>query len=224
MPKKLLLFPFGGNARESLLSIFAINERKDEWDLLGFVDDNISTHGKECCGVSVLGGKQIFRDIPDAYVLAVPGSPQTYSRRGRIISSLGLEEGRYATIVHPSVVKAPDSVLGHNTLIMSGVVISCGARIGNHCIILPNTVVSHDSVVGDFCCIGSNVSISGSVHIGSTCYIGSGTKIREDVSIGDGTLIGLGSNVVSHIQAGVIAVGCPAKEIKKIANHDVPVG
>jgi sugar O-acyltransferase (sialic acid O-acetyltransferase NeuD family) len=217
MSKKLLLFPFGGNARESLASVFAINEKKDDWDLLGFVDDNVSMHGKECCGISVLGGREILRQIPDAYVLAVPGSPKNFLRRSDIISGLDIEESRFATIVHPSVVKAPDATIGYNTLIMSNVVVSCGVRIGNHCVILPNTVVSHDSVVEDFCCIGSNISISGSVHIGSTCYIGSGTKIREEISIGNGTLIGLGSNVVSNIRAGVIAIGSPAKEIRKIA-------
>ena len=216
MSKKLLLFPFGGNSRESLAAIFALNDHKDEWEILGFVDDNISTHGKECCGIRVLGGREILRKNPDAYVLAVPGSPKIFSRRADIITGLYIEESRFATIVHPSVVKAPDAVIGYNTLIMSGVVVSCGVIIGNHCLILPNTVVSHDSVVEDFCCIGSNVSISGSVHISSTCYIGSGTKIREDICIGRGALIGLGSIVVSHIQAGVIAVGGPAKEIKQI--------
>ncbi len=216
MSKKLLLFPFGGNAREALVSIFAMNENKDEWDLLGFVDDNISTHSKECCGIRVLGGREVFAQYPDAYVLAVPGSPTSFSRRNDIIRGLNLAKSRFATIVHPSVVTAPDATIGYNTLIMSGVVVSCGVTIGNHCLILPNTVVSHDSVVEDHCCIGSNISISGSVHIGSTCYIGSGTKIREDISIGNGTLIGLGSNVVSHIPEGVIAVGSPAKVVKKI--------
>lgn len=221
MSKKLLLFPFGGNSRESLAAIFALNDHKDEWDILGFVDDKISTHGQECCGIRVLGGREILRENPDAYVLAVPGSPKNFSRRSDIIASLDIQESRFATIVHPSVVKAPDAIIGYNTLILSGVVVSCGVRIGNHCLILPNTVISHDSVVEDFCCIGSNVSVSGSAHIGSKCYIGSGTKIREDISIGRETLIGLGSVVISHIPAGVIAAGGPAKEIKK--NFDLNI-
>lgn len=216
MSKKLLLFPFGGNSRESLAAIFALKDHKDEWDLLGFVDDNISTHGRECCGIRVLGGREILRENPDAYVLAAPGSPKNFSRRSDVIAGLDIKESRFATIVHPSVVIAPDATIGFNTLILSGVVVSCGVKIGNHCLILPNTVISHDSVIEDFCCIGSNVSISGSVHISSTCYIGSGTKIREGISIGRGALIGLGSIVVSHIQAGVIAVGGPAREIKQI--------
>ena len=40
MSKKLLLFPFGGNAREALLSVFAVNEKRNEWEtiLYGYVD------------------------------------------------------------------------------------------------------------------------------------------------------------------------------------------
>jgi sugar O-acyltransferase (sialic acid O-acetyltransferase NeuD family) len=218
MSNKLLLFPFGGNARESLMSIFAINERSKEWNILGFVDDDRDKHGKDCCGIKVLGGSEVLKEIPDAYVLAVPGSPTNYRKRNEIIASLALEQSRFATIIHPSVVRAPDSTIGYNTLIMPNVVISCGVSIGCHCVVLPNTVVSHDSVVDDYCCVGSNVTISGSVHIESGCYIGSGTKIREDISIGEGSLVGLGSNVISDIGAGVIAVGSPAREIRKIVS------
>lgn len=215
MSRKLVLFPFGGNAREALLSLFAINEINSEWEILGFIDDDQSRHGKECCGIKVLGGRDVLHEIPEASVLAVPGSPANYLGRKEIIGSLNLDESRFATIIHPSACRAPDAAIGCNTIIMPNVVISCGVTIGNHCVILPNTVVSHDSAVGDYCCIGSNVSVSGSVQIGSNCYIGSGTKMREDISIGAGTLVGLGSNVLSDLPAGVIAVGSPAKVIRK---------
>lgn len=217
MSKKLLLFPFGGNAREALISVFAVNMSSKEWDILGFIDDNQSLYEKECCGIKVLGGREILKNTPDAFVLAVPGSPTSYPRRKEIIASLNLDESRFASIIHPSVVVSPDAVIGYNTVIMPNAVISCGVKIGDHCIILPNTVVSHDSIVGDYCCLGSNISISGSVRIGSSCYIGSGTKMRENVSIGDRTLIGLGSNVVSDIEADAVAVGSPAKMIRKIS-------
>ena len=193
MAKKLLIFPFGGNGKESLISVLAINDMRPEWEVIGFIDDNQSLHGKEYVGVKVLGGRGLLQVYADAFVLAVPGSPKGYLRRKSIIESLGIEASRLATIIHPSVVRAPDAVIGPNTLIMPHVVVSCGVRVGNHCVVLPNTVIAHDTVVGDYCCIGSNVSISGSVNVGSECYIGSGVKIRENIHIGDRTLIGLGS-------------------------------
>ena len=216
MSKKLLIFPFGGNGKESLIFILAINEMRPEWEVVGFIDDNHSLHGKEYAGVKVLGGRELLQAHLDAFVLAVPGSPTGYLRRKSTIGSLAIEASRFATIIHPSVVRAPDAVIGRNTLLMPHVVVSCGVRVGNHCVVLPNTVIAHDTVVGDYCCIGSNVSVSGSVSIGSECYIGSGVKVRENVHIKDRSLIGLGSNVLCDIAEEIVAVGNPAKEMRKI--------
>jgi sugar O-acyltransferase (sialic acid O-acetyltransferase NeuD family) len=217
-PKKLLLFPFGGNAREALISVFAINSVRPEWDIVGFFDDDRSVHGKDCCRIKVLGGRELLTKYDDAYVLAAPGSPKGYLRRKAIIDGLLLDQSRFATIMHPSVVRAPDAIIGYNTLLMSNVVVSCESRIGNHCIVLPNTVLAHDSSISDYCCIGSNVSISGSVGIGSECYIGSGVKMRENIRIGERTLIGLGSNVISDIEKDTVAVGNPARSIRKCSS------
>lgn len=215
MSKKLLLFPFGGNAKEALISVFAMNSVRPEWDIMGFLDDDQSVHGKDYCGIKVLGGRELLDVYEDAYVLAVPGSPKGYLRRKSIIDGLCLDPSRFATIVHPSMVRAPDAKVGYNTLLMSNVVVSCGSRIGNHCIVLPNTVIAHDSSIGDYGCIGSNVSVSGSVSIGSECYIGSGVKMREHIRVGERTLIGLGSNVISDIEQATVAVGNPAKPLVK---------
>lgn len=216
MSKKLLIFPFGGNAKESLLSVLAMNELQREWHIAGFIDDDRSLHGRAYHGIKVLGGREVLREQPDAFVLAVPGSPGSYLRRKEIIEGLAVEQSRFATIIHPSIVQAPDSVIGYNTLLMPHVVVSCSVRIGSHCIVLPNTVISHDSIVGDYCCIGSNVSISGSVNIGPECYIGSGVKIRENIRIGGRSLVGLGSNVIADIESDIVAVGNPAREIRKV--------
>lgn len=213
MSKKLLLFPFGGNAKEAVTSVFAINSVRPEWDIVGFLDDDQSVQGKDYCGIKVLGGRELLNEYEGAYILAIPGSPKGYLRRKAIIDGLFLDRSRFATILHPSVVRAPDAVIGYNTLLMAHVVVSCGSRIGNHCIVLPNTVLAHDSSISDYSCIGSNVSISGSVDIGSECYIGSGVKIREHIRIGERSLIGLGSNVISDIETETVAVGNPARAI-----------
>jgi len=215
MPKKLLIFPFGGNGRESLISVHAINDIRKEWDIIGFVDDNLSLYGREYCGIKILGGRELFDQHSDAFILAVPGSPKGYLKRKSTIEGLPVEKSRFATIIHPSVVRAPDAVIGYNTLLMPHGFISCAVQIGNHCIVLPNTVIAHDSTVGDFCCIGSNVSVSGSVTIGPECYIGSGVKVREEIRIGERTLVGLGSNVIADIGSSATAVGNPAKVIGK---------
>lgn len=215
MSKKILIFPFGGNAQEAFWTILDINKNKQEWDVIGFIDDNLEHKGKNLMGVSVLGGREVMGQHPEAFVIAVPGNPDEYLKREQIIEGLKLDKKRFATIIHPTAVVSPDAVIGANTLLMAHVVVSRGVSVGEHCIVLPNTVISHHSVVGDYCCLGSNVSVSGSVKVGTNCYIGSGTSIRDKITIGEKSLVGLGSNVIEDVAQGVVVAGNPAKLIRK---------
>ena len=216
MPKELLLFPFGGNAKEILTSIISINKSEHQFEILGFIDDNPKTWGMDCCGVKVLGGTEILEKHKNAFVLAVPGNPDHYLKRKEIISNLKWPMDRFATIIDSSAHISPDAKIGYNTAIMQNVVISCEVSIGNHCIILPNTVIAHNSIVKDYCCIGSNVTVSGGVQIQDSCYIGSGSKIRDNLEIGNNSLIGLGSNVVRSVDQNLIIAGNPAKILRKV--------
>ena len=208
--KDLLIFPFGGNARESLLAIQAQNKVEPTWNVLGFIDDNENFWEKEYSDVKVLGGRNIITNFPSAQILAVPGNPESFSKRAKIIDSLDVPLDRYVTIIDPSALIAPDAKIGKNTVLMANVVISCSAEIGNHCVVLPNTVISHDSCIGDYSLIGSNVSISGSCTIGHTCYIGSGTRIKDHLTIGSQCLIGLGSCVIRDVSDKTVVAGNPA--------------
>lgn len=86
--------------------------------------------------------------------------------------------------------------------------------------------------IGDDCLIGHNCTICtvnhskdperrgdmtcASVTIGDKVWIGANVTILPGVSIGDGSIIAAGAVVNKNVQAGTIAAGIPAKEIKKI--------
>jgi sugar O-acyltransferase (sialic acid O-acetyltransferase NeuD family) len=217
VPHKLLLFPFGGNAREAALTVFGLNHKDAMWDVCGFVDDDRSLWGKEYCSIKVVGGREVLKQDESACVIAVPGNPNNFLRRRGVIDSLGVTNNRFATIIHPSAVVSPDARIGYNTVIMPNVVVSAGSVVGNHCMILPNTIIAHDSTVGDLTLIGSNVTISGYVKIGENCYIGSGVSVREKIVVGRGSLVGLGSSVVSDVEPHVVVAGNPARMLRRLS-------
>ena len=53
------------------------------------------------------------------------------------------------------------------------------------------------------------------VYIGKNVWIGVGVKILKGVTIGDGAIIGAGSVVTKDIPEKCLAVGNPAKVIRK---------
>ncbi|MDP8265982.1 MAG: acetyltransferase [Candidatus Aceula meridiana] len=215
MSKKLFLFPFGGSAREALVAILSSDELKKQWDVVGFIDDDSQKKGQDCCGVKVLGGKEVFEQFEDEMVLALPAHPKDYLKRKDIIAGLSLNVARFATIIHPSSVVSRDARIGYNAFVAPHCFISSKAVIGNHCIILSNTVISHDAEIGEYCCLGANVVLSGTVKIETESYIGSRVSIKEGVTVGAQSLVGIGANVVSSLEPGVVAVGNPAKVLRK---------
>jgi sugar O-acyltransferase (sialic acid O-acetyltransferase NeuD family) len=204
--KDLLIFPYGGNGLEALSCL------GKEYHFIGFVDDNAEKQGQNLQGFEIMP-RSAFEKYKSAMVLAVPGNPQSYSRRSEIISGLGLKNERFATVIHPSANVSVLSKIGFNCLIMAGVVLTSNCILGNHICILPNTVIHHDSNVRDYCLVGSNVTLAGNTNIEENCYIGSGTSVINGVTIGKLSLVGLGSNVVRSIPGASKVAGNPARDI-----------
>lgn len=88
--------------------------------------------------------------------------------------------------------------------------------------------------IGDDCFIGPNVSIYTACHstdpkerntrqewakpvsIGNNCWIGGSVTILPGVTIGDNVTVGAGSVVVKDIPSNSVAVGNPAKVVKRL--------
>jgi sugar O-acyltransferase (sialic acid O-acetyltransferase NeuD family) len=203
----LLIFPCNGNGLEALGCL------GESHRCVGFVDDSPDKQGKRRAGLPVLT-RAAFAEHPDAAVLAVPGSPETYRFRKNAIEGLGLDAKRFARVIHPAAAVSPLATIGHDVLIMAGVVITSDAVIGNHVCILPNTVVHHDVAIGDYALVGSNVTLAGGVALEESCYVGSGSRIKNGVRVGAGALVGLGSNVLRDVAPGVTVAGNPARPLR----------
>jgi sugar O-acyltransferase (sialic acid O-acetyltransferase NeuD family) len=206
--QQLLIFPFNGNGLEALDCI-----DPETFEFIGFVDD--SEEKRAASNPWPVMDRSAFDRYPHARILAVPGGPLSYPKRGEHIASLGIDPARLVSVIHPQARIGHSVRIGTNCLVMAGVVLTSNATVGDHVCILPNTVVHHDSVVGDLTLIGCNVAIAGGTRIGRNCYIGSGTNIINGIEVGDRTLIGMGSNVTKSIPADARVAGNPAKPIIK---------
>ena len=60
--------------------------------------------------------------------------------------------------------------------------------------------------------------MKGGVHIGNNVWVGRNVCIMPGVHIGDGAVIGANSVVTHDISAFSIAVGTPARVIKKVGS------
>ena len=83
------------------------------------------------------------------------------------------------------------------------------------------TVIHNRAKIGSDCIIGHGVTIGGRSKlfevpvIGDRVYIGAGVRILGNVTIGDDVVIGANSVVIKDIPSRSVAVGVPAKVIKR---------
>jgi len=98
-----------------------------------------------------------------------------------------------------------------------GTVISSRVIIGN------NVYISHHVTIGDIGSKGINdkyASIGGSPVIGDDVFIYAYSSVLGDVVIGDGVVIGAYSLVLDDVPDYCVVVGCPARVVKDINNHN----
>ena len=213
---EVLILGTGGNSIDVLETICLLNRQTDspEYDVIGFLDDNIELAGEMISGIPVIGPLEKASGFPGALFVNAIGSVNNFSRRAEIIQRCGVKMSDFATIIHPSATVSESATVGAGSVILSGVTVSSHARIGNHVMMLPNAIVSHDSSVGDFTCIAGGVCISGKCRIGASCYLGAGALIKDYVTIGGKSLVGMGSVVIRDVEEGSRIAGNPAAPIR----------
>lgn len=195
----LLIFPCNGNGVEALGCL------GDTFRCIGLVDDEQPRQGI-AYGLPLLT-REALSAYPEAFVLAVPGSSASYRSRQQIIESLAVAPHRFARVVHPRAWVSPLATIGHNVLLMAGVVVTGPAVIGDHVCVLPNSVIHHDVRIGPWTLIGAHVTIAGRTTVGRNCCIGSGVCIVEGLSIGDGASVDTGTVVFDPVPAAPDRLG-----------------
>lgn len=211
--KDIVIIGAGGFAREVAWLIEDINKISNQWNLLGFIDENIQNHGEIINGYKVLGGFEFLEDKDDIYYVCAIGKSMI---RERIVKEKCEKlEIKAATLIHPSVIMSKNhNTIGEGSIICAANILTVNIKIGKHSIINLDCTIGHDTRIRDFTTVYPNCNISGNCIVGKCTEIGTGTQVIQGKSIGDNCILGAGSVVINDINDKCVVVGVPAKVIK----------
>ncbi|MBD7909415.1 acetyltransferase [Sporosarcina gallistercoris] len=208
--KDIVIIGAGGFGREVAWLIEDINKVTEEWNIIGFVDDDENIQDTEVNEYKVVGNIEWLKDQKLNVVNAI-GDPII---KKKIINRLTDSENTYPVLIHPSVIFSDQVIFGEGSIICAANIITTNIEIGKHVIINLDCTIGHDAILGNYTTVLPSVNVSGFVKTEECVSIGTGTAVIQGVKIGENTVIGAGSIVVKDLPPNCTAVGAPAKPIK----------
>jgi sugar O-acyltransferase (sialic acid O-acetyltransferase NeuD family) len=208
--KDIVIIGAGGFGREVAWMIEEINKINEEWNIIGFVDDNETIQDSDINGYNVVGDIEWLKE-QELHVVNAIGDPLV---KKKIMDRLKDSKNSYPVLIHPDVIYSDKVSFGEGSIICAGNIITVNIEIGKNVIINLDCTIGHDAKLGDYTTVLPSVNVSGLVETGKCVSIGTGSAIIQGVKIGENTIIGAGSVVVKDLPANCTAIGTPAKPIK----------
>jgi sugar O-acyltransferase (sialic acid O-acetyltransferase NeuD family) len=211
MPRVLILGA-GGHAQVVADILLRSRDAGQPITLIGFLDDNVSLHGKELLNLPVLGYTSALGRIPHDAVIIGIGSNQI---RKRLADELSAAGETFATALHPASVIAPDVQIGPGVMICAGVVVNTGSVIGAHAILNTGCTVDHHNRIDSCAHVAPGSHLGGEVAVEEGALIGIGATIAPRMIVGAWAIVGAGAVVTKPVPPGVTVVGVPARPLQK---------
>jgi len=178
-----------------------------ELDIQGIFDDDFTI--EELLGHAVMTVPDGLESIDGQFIISIG--------ENRIRRSLSEKYSlHYGKAIHPSCVMSESISIGSGTVVMPNTVINTSTTIGDHVIINTSASIDHDCLIEDFAHVSPSACLCGGVLAGVGAHIGAGAILLPGVKVGKWSVVGAGSVVLRDIPDHSIAVGNPAKVIRKL--------
>lgn len=197
--KDLIILGAGGAGWDIVSLVHSLPD-KGEWNILGFLDDNDSLHGKEFCGVKVIGSIDECNKWPDAYYVSSIANPTNRLVRKYIWDRVKKYGLKFATLIHPSVIMYDNVVVEEGCVINANCVLGTNAHLYSDVHLGYACNVAHETKIFEHTSMESAVNLSSGVVINANCYIGAGVSSTHDVEVEEDTLVAVGSAIVTNMK------------------------
>jgi len=179
---------------------------EEDFNIIGFLDDDIKKIGKSFWGVPVLGSIDKINDYKEVSIALGIASPLV---KKKIIDSIG-ETFNFPTFIAYNAWISNKVKVGKGVIIYPGVSINHESEIDDFVVINMNCAIGHNSTIQKCCSLAPGVNFAGFTFVQSYVEIGIGVTTIQQVKIGEGSIIGGQSMVIKDVERYTTYVGVPA--------------
>lgn len=210
--KPIVIVGAGGFGREVHWLIKQINRKKEEWNFLGYIDDNVEV-GTEINGKKVIGNLDYLLNQKENLSVAIAiGNAKV---RKELVEKLSKNQNlEYPNLIAPDVFIDETVQLGKGNIILKGNILTVNINLQDFNVMETGSTIGHDVKIASYVTIYLGVKIAGNVKIADGCELGANSCMIQGLNIGRETIIGAGAVVIRNIEGKCTVVGNPARVIK----------
>lgn len=196
--------------------VYATYLMEEGINIVGFLDDDISTHNQKINNIPVLGSVELLSTLKDSHGIEAVYCPlgNNYLRVKFLkeAKSLGYKTPSY---IHKSTNISPNVIIGDGVYILLGTNIMPDTIIHDYVMISMNVNIAHHTTLHTGVFLSTGCNFGASIEAEPYTYCGIGSTIMTGIhSLGQNCLIGAGSVVIKDVPDNAIVAGVPAKIIK----------
>ncbi len=215
----LILMGAGSGATEVLELIRDINQNGGAFDVIGILDDDETKHDREIDGATVIGPLDRANENAEAKLVFNIGSYKDRLARYKILQRLGLDVGRFQSLVHPSAKVYASAEIGFGAIVHFGAVIGPETRLQGLNVVHWNASVGARNDLGVGSIVSPNATTNADVRLGAYCFLGGASVVLDGIAVGPAALIASGDAVHRDVPPGVFQMGLPPRVLGR---QDVP--
>jgi sugar O-acyltransferase (sialic acid O-acetyltransferase NeuD family) len=211
--KDLVIIGAGGFGREVADTVRSINQVKETYHLLGFIDDADHLKNRTINDMVVLGNRTDLKALGSNGNICAAIAIANAQMKKEITEDL---DGfvTWDNIIHPTAQVSDYCDMGTGNILQAFSIVGPNARVGNHCMINARSGMGHDARMDDYVSVMSLCDITGGVHLKEGVYLALGVGIIPGITIGEYAYVCAGSIVFKDVEARATMIGNPAKRIK----------
>jgi sugar O-acyltransferase (sialic acid O-acetyltransferase NeuD family) len=183
----------------------------EQFNILGFLDDDANKLGKEFYGLKVIGNtEQLFamdKNVAVAIGIAFPKAKR------KVFEKIRDNENDFPSFISKNAWLSNSVSVGKGVILYPGVSINYQTEVGDFVIMNMNCAVGHDCSIGKFSALAPGVNLGGFTRIEEGVDMGIGAATKQNIVVGKEAIIGGQTMLVKNVEPGMKVAGVPGKII-----------